>query len=321
MNFFEKFFLILFRVAMKELINKYIWIVDTLSRYDKLSRKEINELWKRSAYGDGNEMPERTFHYYRRGIEENFHIDILCDKSGKYFIDPGQRQQNRAVTNWLLESYAANSAMKESAIPTDRVSVEDVPSAREFLPMVLSAIGDSSKLKFTYAGFSRTRPETGIMFHPYFVKRYKQRWYMIGLKEKSNDIRTYALDRVKEMTTVSGNFTMPDITPEPFFSNLIGITDSKGEIKTVKIKTTPMQAKYFRALPFHASQEEVIHDDYSVFTYRLKLNYELVHELLSFGDALKVLEPRELILMISDQLRSTLSLYTEDNNPGGLHKS
>lgn len=294
---------------MKELINKYIWIVDTLSRYDRLTRDEINELWKRSAYGDGTEMPQRTFYYYRRGIEENFHIDILCDKHGRYYIDPVHKKQNRAVTNWLLESYAANSAMKESAIPAERVSVEDVPSAREFLPMVLGAIGDSSKIRFTYAGFSRTLPEKDIVFHPYFVKRYKQRWYMIGRKEKSGDIRTYALDRVKEMTTIKGNFEMPDITPEPFFSNLIGITDSKGPVREVRIMTTPMQAKYFRALPFHTSQQETIHDKYSIFTYRLKLNYELVHELLGFGNSLKVLAPPELVSMVTDEIRKTLSLY------------
>lgn len=296
---------------MKELINKYVWIVDTLSRYDRLTRREINDLWKRSAYGDGNEMPERTFFYYRRGIEENFHIDILCDKSGRYYIDPGQRRQNRSVTNWLLESYAANSAMKESAIPPERVSVEDVPSAREFLPLVLGAIGDSSKLRFTYAGFSRTFPEVNIVFHPYFVKRYKQRWYMIGLKEKSKDIRTYALDRVKEMTTIGENFEMPDITPEPYFSNLIGITDSKGEIKDVVIQASPTQAKYFRALPFHETQEEKVGDKYSIFSYRLRLNYELVHELLSYGNSLKVLAPRELVMMITNELRSTLGLYDD----------
>lgn len=294
---------------MKELINKYVWLVDTLTRYEKLSRAEINELWKRSAYSDGNAMPERTFYYYRRGIEENFHIDILCDKSGRYYIDPGQLDQNRNVTNWLLESYAANTAMKESAIPADRVSVEDVPSAREFLPLVLAAIGDSSKLKFTYAGFSRTRPEEDIVFHPYFVKRYKQRWYMIGLKEKSKDIRTYALDRVKEMVTLGENFKMPDLTPEPFFSNLIGVTESKAQVKEVKIMTTPMQAKYFRALPFHSTQQEELNDSYSIFTFKLKLNYELVHELLSYGNALKVLAPRELVVMITNELRSTLSLY------------
>lgn len=302
---------------MKELINKYVWIVDTLSRYDRLSRKEINELWKKSAYGDGNDMPERTFYNYRRGIEENFHIDILCDKSGRYYIDAEQLGHNSGMTNWLLESYAANSALKDSAVPADRISVEEVPSAREFLPAVLGAISDSSKLRFTYAGFSRVLPESGIVFHPYFVKRYKQRWYMIGLKEKSNDIRTYALDRVKELTTLNDRFKMPDITPEPFFNNLIGITESKGRVRDVKIMTTPVQAKYFRALPFHHTQSETIHDKYSIFTFRLKLNYELVHELLSFGSSLKVLEPQELVAMVSMELRDTLELYDFHNSVPG----
>ena len=305
---------------MKELINKYVWIVDTLNRYDRLTRKEINDLWRKSAYGDGNDIPERTFYNYRRGIEENFHIDILCDKAGRYYIDPGQREQNKNVTNWLLESYAANSALKESAIPTERISVEDVPSAREFLPIVLGAIGDSSRIRFTYAGFSRSLPEKGIVFDPYFVKRYKQRWYMIGLKKKSNDIRTYALDRVKEMVTLNEHFKMPDITPEPFFSHLIGVTESKGRVRDVRIMATPVQAKYFRALPFHRSQQEAIHDKYSIFSYRLKLNYELVHELLGFGASLKVIDPPELVAMIELELRDTLSLYTlRDAIPGQNH--
>lgn len=303
---------------MSDQINKYVWIVDTLSRYDRLSREELNELWKRSAYGDGNAMPARTFYFYRRAIEENFHIDILCDKSGKYYIDPTQARERANVIKWLLESHAANTAMKDAALPTGRISVEDVPSAREYLPMVLGAIGDSSKLKFTYAGFSRTLPEENIVFHPYFVKRYKQRWYMIGLREKGGDIRTYALDRVKKMITLSDKFDMPDITPEPFFSNLIGVTESKAPVRTVKIITTPRQAKYFRALPFHSTQEEQINDRYSIFTFRLKLNYELVHELLSYGNTVKVIEPRELVTMITDELRSSISLYdTPDAIPEG----
>lgn len=301
---------------MKELINKYVWIVDTLSRYDRLTRKEINDLWRRSAYGDGNDMPERTFYNYRRGIEENFHIDILCDRQGRYYLDPSQRDSNRGMTNWLLESYAANSALKNPSVPADRVAVEDVPSAREYLPVVLGAIGDSSKIRFTYAGFSRLLPEKDIVFHPYFVKRYKQRWYMIGRKEKTEGLRTYALDRVKEMITLSDKFVMPDITPEPFFSHLIGVTESKGPVREVRIQTTPVQAKYFRALPFHPTQEEAVHDRFSIFSYRLKLNYELVHELLSFGSTLKVLDPPELKAMVRMELEATLSLYDDDALPG-----
>lgn len=294
----------------RDIISRYIWLVDTLNRYGKLTREEIDRLWMRSSIGDGSPIPPRTFFHYRRAIEENFHIDILCNRRGEYYIDQGENNNNRLFTNWLLDSYAVNSALKDSRTSTDRILVEDVPSAREFLPMVLEAIGHSDKIKFTYAGFNRSRPETDILFHPYFVKRYKQRWYMVGWREKSNDIRTYALDRVKDMVMVSENFDMPeDLDPSLFFDNIIGVTLSKAAIRTVKIRTTPKQAKYFRALPLHRSQQEEIHDNYSIFTYRLKLNYELVHELLSFGNTVTVIEPKELIVMITDELRKSLENY------------
>lgn len=296
----------------RDLISRYIWLVDTLNRYGKLTREEIDRLWMRSSVGDGNPIPPRTFFHYRRAIEENFHIDILCNRRGEYYIDQGGDDNNRLFTNWLLDSYAVSSALRDSQAPAGHVLVEDVPSAREYLSMVLEAIGTSEKIRFTYAGFNRSRPESDILFHPYFVKRYKQRWYMVGLREKSGDIRTYALDRVKSMVMVSEHFDMPEnIDPASFFDNIIGITLSKAPVRTVKLRTTPQQAKYFRALPFHHSQQEEIHDNYSIFTYRLKLNYELVHELLSFGTAVTVLAPRELRIMITDELRSSLANYDE----------
>lgn len=296
----------------RDLISRYIWLVDTLNRYGKLTREEIDRLWMRSPLGDGAPIPPRTFFHYRRAIEENFHIDILCNRRGEYYIDQGDDEHNRSFTNWLLDSYAVSSALRDSQAPAGRVLLEDVPSAREFLPMVLEAIGASEKVRFTYAGFNRSRPETDILFHPYFVKRYKQRWYMVGLREKSNDIRTYALDRVKAMVMVSERFEMPeDMDPAAFFDNIIGITLSKAAVRTVKIRTTPQQAKYFRALPFHPSQQEEIHDNYSIFTYKLKLNYELVHEILGFGTAVTVLAPRELRVMVTDELRNSLANYDE----------
>lgn len=296
----------------RDLISRYIWLVDTLNRYGKLTREEIDRLWMRSPLGDGAAIPPRTFFHYRRAIEENFHIDILCNRRGEYYIDQGDDEHNRSFTNWLLDSYAVSSALRDSQTPAGRVLVEDVPSAREFLPMVLEAIGASEKVRFTYAGFNRSRPETDILFHPYFVKRYKQRWYMVGLREKSNDIRTYALDRVKAMVMVSERFEMPEeMDPATFFDNIIGITLSKAAVRTVKIRTTPQQAKYFRALPFHPTQQEEIHDNYSIFTYKLKLNYELVHEILGFGTAVTVLAPRELRVMVTDELRNSLANYDE----------
>jgi putative transcriptional regulator len=294
----------------RDLISRYVWIVDTLTRYERLTRKQLNRLWMRSPLSNGEPLPERTFYHYRRAIEENFHIDIACDSQGRYYIDRDNSRQSRAFTNWMLDSYAVSNAIKGSDAPMDRVEIEDVPSAREFLPVVLDAIRNSHKIEFTYAGFNRSRAERGIRYEPYFLKRYKQRWYMIGLKEKGGDIRTYALDRVKEVKTLDEPFVKPaDLELNDLFGNIVGVTSSKADVKTVRLQATPTQAKYFRALPLHPSQEEALHDDYSVFTYRLKLNYELAHEILSLGDAVKVLEPPELKAMVVMQLKSALQQY------------
>lgn len=77
----------------------------------------------------------------------------------------------------------------------------------------------------------------------------------------------------------------------------------------MQIKTNNTLAKYLRALPMHASQTEQVGDGYSIFSYKLKLNYELVHEIIAFGPQAKVLAPKELQLMVLDELKKTLDLY------------
>lgn len=294
----------------QDLIRKYIWIIDTLTRYDRLSKEDLNNLWRNSDISEGNPLPDRTFFHYRRAIEDIFHIEICCDRNGKYYIDHQNSSRSLSLTNWMLDSMALSAAIKENNASEGRIEIEDVPSAREFLSMVMEAVQNSNKLTFTYAGFSRSRAETNIVFHPYFLKLYKQRWYMIGFKEKGSSIRTYALDRIREMHILNEHFEMPGtLTIDQLLGNIVGVTTSKAPIRTVKLKTTTTQAKYFRALPLHSSQREEMHDTYSIFTYRVKLNYELVHEILAFGDSVKVLEPPELKVMVMTQLKDALAQY------------
>lgn len=295
----------------KNLIGRYIWLVDTLRSYGRLTRSQINDLWQRSSLSDGNPLPERTFYHYRRGIEETFNIDISCNGKGEYYIDEETLGNNSGLTDWLLDSYAVNNLLSESPDIAERVEIEEVPSAREYLQPVVNALRDKRAIEFDYEGFNRSRPERNILFHPYFLKRYKQRWYMLGKRIKSGDLRTYALDRIKGLKATDEAFTLPDnVGIEEVFGHIIGITSSKAEPRTVRLQTTRTQAKYFRALPLHHSQrEELVHDEYSIFSYRLKLNYELVHEIMSLGDGVKVLEPKELQLMVANEFKKALQQY------------
>ncbi len=299
----------------RNLTNRYVWIIDTLTRYGKLTRAELNELWLRSHLSEGKPLPERTFHYYRRALERDFHIEINCNSRGEYFIASDSSRRDRSFSNWLMDTYAVGTALKSSPETEDRICVEEIPSARQFLPDLLEAMRNNEKIRFTYAGFSRSRPEPDIVFHPYFLKLYKQRWYMVGLREKSEDIRTYALDRIRELTLSKEPFVMPKENPAiDIFENIIGISSSKAGVKTVKLRADRTQAKYFRALPLHSSQKEELHDDYSIFILRVKLNYELVHEILACGKSVEVITPPELKAMVVDELQQTLNLYRLDQD-------
>lgn len=296
----------------KDFIGRYVWIVDTIRRYGRISREELRRQWLKSPYSNGTELPERTFYHYRRAIEENFHIDISCTPAGEYYIEESASKHDRDLTDWLMDTCAVRKALTESADISERVAMEQVPSAREFLPLALEAIREQRRLSFTYAGFSRSRPQRDIEFCPYMVKLYRQRWYMIGLKTDAGEIRTYALDRVKEMHLLTASYELPPAgETESLFSNLIGITSSKAPVRRVVVRTTPERAKYLRALPLHSSQRESIHDRYSLFSYRLQLNYELVHEIMSWGSDATVEEPVELKAMVTTELRRALAGYDD----------
>ena len=307
---FQKRPFFILRAMKNDILNKYIWIVDTILKHGKISRSALNELWLKSADGDGKPIAQRTFFTYRRNIEECFKIDIECTKSGEYYIADSSNRHDKAFRNWILDSYAMREMMTESKGIYDRILVEDIPSARRHLPSLIEAFKSNRKILFSYKGYKRSGEEKDILLHPYMLKLYRQIWYVIGYKEKEKMIKTYALDRISELVITDSLFEMPDsIDPTTFFDDYFGITMSHADIKRVSLQVSHQQAKYFRALPLHHSQMEEIHDDYSIFTYKVKLTYDLVRELLSYGSAIKVIAPTELRVMITEELKKTLAQY------------
>lgn len=300
-----------FAIMNKNLISRYIWLIDTLRTHGPVSRERINELWSRSSVGDDMPLPERTFYHYRRAVEEIFKIEIACNSRGEYYIVKDETEHDGGLTDWLLDSFAINNLLADSPDLVDRIEIEEVPSAREFLPMVISALRSCTTIVFDYSAFNRSMTEKGIEFQPYFLKRYKQRWYMIGQRGTKGDIRTYALDRVKAMKQTEEKYSIPEgLGIADLFGNIVGVTSSKADERTVRIRATRTQAKYLRALPLHKSQHEELTDsDHSIFRYRLKLNYELVHELMGLGDGITVIEPKELRIMVINELKKTLDQY------------
>lgn len=297
----------------KNLIAKYIWMVDTIERHGAITRERLNQLWMQSEFSDGNPLPRRSFYNYRNGIADTLGIDIEFNQSTyEYYIaHDGTDTANRRM-QWLLDSMSISGMVSSSSDLSSRILLEYVPSAREFLPMIIDAMRQNLRIKFSYKSYMRANQQNGIIIEPYFVKIFNQLWYVIGYNTADKKIKTYSLDRMSNVNITDAKFEMPeDFVPEEFFADCYGITTNQAEPKRIAIKAEPTQAKYLRALPLHPSQQEELHDNYSIFRYKMRNTYDLRERLLSHGSSIEVLEPPELKAQIVDEMKKALENYSK----------
>ena len=296
----------------KNLINKYIWLVDTIMRHKSITRSELNDLWvKNKSLSDGNPMPRRTFYNYCRAIEDTFDITISCNSSTYEYYIENDGEADSSLHDWLLDSVSISGTLADSRQVSSRIVLENVPSARTYLPVILDGVKGNRRLRIKYRAFDRSMT-TEILLDPYFVRIFRQRWYVIGVEHQYNSIRTYSLDRITDVQLTSESFQEPDITAEEYYHYCFGIFKDKGSPHNVKLKVEANQAKYFRALPLHHSQQEEIHDSYSIFSYKMLVTVDLMQEILHYGHKIEVLAPKNLRLMVREELTKALAAYQED---------
>ena len=293
----------------RDLINRYIWLIDTIRRYGRITLDEINRQWLRSQLSDGKPLPRRTFHHYRNDAEQMFGVNIQCDRSTyEYYIEENSDGQ-RSLHDWLLDSMAVNDALRDVGDVSSRIVLENVPSAREHLPVIIDALKKNTRIQFSYRSYTRSQ-RSAVTLEPYFVKIFKQLWYVIGFNVKDHRIKTYALDRMSRLNLLQESFTMPeDINPSEFFKDCFGIITNRNSAKRIVLRAEPTQAKYLRALPLHGSQQEEVHDDYSLFSYKMRITYDLKEEIMSHGASIEVVEPVELKTLIRTELEAALKNY------------
>ncbi len=291
------------------LFNRYIWLVDTIYRSHKITFDEINRKWLRNDLSGGKKIPLRTFHNHRIAIEEMFDINIECDKSTyEYFIDNAEDMQRGGVRTWLLNTFAVNNLINESHKLKSRIQFENIPSGQKHLTTIIEAMRDESKLRVSYQSFWMEKPAE-FEVEPYFVKVFKQRWYLVGLSDK---LRIYALDRLQRCEVSNESFKLPaNFDAEAYFQDCYGIINVNDiSVQDVTIRVAAYQANYLRALPLHHSQTETeTNETYTAFRFYLKPTFDFRQELLSLGDDVEVLQPEWFRLEVKHVVENMALFY------------
>lgn len=278
----------------KNLLGKYVWLVETIYNAGQITFEEINQKWLDDDM-DVTPIPLRTFHKWRIAAEEMFGLVIDCERKGgyHYYIGNAREVRDGGLRSWLLSTISVSNLLLDSQQLKDRIILEDKPSGQHYLPKIIEAMKSNTVITITYQSYWREESNTFDVY-PYCVKLFRQRWYLVALSPYYDKVMIYSLDRIFGLWKKNEKFTMPDdFDPTEFFQNYYGvIAGTKGEPETVKIKISAGQANYLRSLKLHATQDEIERtDEYSIFSYRLRAEYDFIMELLSKGEDVEVLEP------------------------------
>ena len=320
---------------MDNRVKFYCWLIARLEqRY--LTFEEIANEWRdANANPFGEELQLRTFHRYREAIQSQFGICVECDKSDgyRYYVkrDPVEDDE---VTEWLLSSMRLSS-LGDMLKYHNKVMLDTPPYNTEYLDDILAAIDKQYLLKFKYV--SAFGAESDMVIQPAFVRYFKQRWYVIGVKseerrEKSEErrvknqnavtdekklVRCLPFDRISFLKVICEKHPMSKemkkfLTPEKYYEDCYGIYRMEDvPVENIRIRAFYPEYNLIEEVPLHESQQKVKESEdgmYREYTLTIRPSRDFLQELLWHGRNIIVLKPdslrQEMIGILKDMQES-----------------
>jgi len=182
-------------------------------------------------------------------------------------------------------------------------------SGYDFITPFFNAIINKRILKIKYAPFGKEPFE--VDFHPYFLKQYNNRWFVLGFNELlSIETWNFALDRIQNVSEIDGNYRDTKLDFEYYFSEIIGVTKPEGrKEEIVELKFSSPLAPYIKTKPLHQSQKHYPIENGLLVKCKLIINYELEQLILSYGEGVEVLAPEYFRDIIANRIKSSASKY------------
>ena len=194
------------------------------------------------------------------------------------------------------------------------VHIEQNPNLKglEYLDPIYQAIAKELVLKIQYRSF-KSRSDQDLLFHAYILKEYNNRWFVVGREHGQEQIKTLALDRIEEIgMDLSLKYSSDDFDANGYYENTYGVTVmSDKQLIDIVIDARSDAAPYLITKPIHPSQKVLEQRDNgsAKISVRVHHNYEIESLLLSYGERIQVISPRDLRRRIHYRLKKAYEVY------------
>lgn len=145
-------------VMVDILLKRYLWLIDTLRSRGEMTYEEISSAWERSAVNDNvSTLSKRTLYNHCQAVARHFGIEIACRRGRNlnyYYIANPEAFTDGSMNSWLIENFSVATLLSENASIADKILLEDIPSGRMCLDVVLTALRESRTIRISYRNFS-----------------------------------------------------------------------------------------------------------------------------------------------------------------------
>ena len=188
----------------------------------------------------------------------------------------------------------------------------DLLKGTEFLGELIESALNHQPLNLLYRTFAGN--ERTAILHPYHIKQFNNRWFLIGLQEGShgNYITNKALDRIVKFSRANVPFIPnTEIDFNEYFKDIVGVTlpEDHPVAEEVLLKFDEARFPYVVNKPIHPSQE-VEDEEQRIIKLMVRPNKELEARIFSYGNQVEVLKPEWLRRQIAEKIENLLKKYS-----------
>ncbi len=195
----------------------------------------------------------------------------------------------------LKDSFQLNGTVSGSVAFAQNPDLKGI----ELFSPLFDSIVKKQVLSIRYHRFGK--PSSVRIIHPYQLRQYNNRWFLIGLEERllpRIPITVIPIDRIDEFkvaeSVVFQEYRGADF--DEYFYDIVGVSLlPEGRKVRVVIKAFFPAANFIETKPIHPSQRVLERGEgYIVFQLDVIPNYELESQLISYADQTEIIEPIEI---------------------------
>jgi predicted DNA-binding transcriptional regulator YafY len=242
-----------------------------------------------------------------------FSEDLLRSLEGTVFHDSIRSALGkiRAGLGPELSAYLARLGGSFKVLPGPH---KDYSRFRETIQTLNDAVLARATVRMRYRT-GRTGNVATRELDPYRVWYRSGGLYVVGLDHKSGEVRTFAIERIREIETAGRRFDEPDdFDFDAYIGSSFGVI---AEAATrVRIRFEKSWATHVEERTWHPSQQlEREPDGRVLLTMEVGGAHELRSWILSFGAGAEVLEPDALRTEVITELQAATTRYAQESKP------